>query len=225
MLAAGRRTAPGKRKPSSRPVCAAGALSSISSRVGPSYQSRRSPRSTTMSPLSAESGMKRTSSMPSLRGEFEVVGADAFEDGLVVADQIHLVDRHHQVRNVDQMGQVGVAPGLRQHALARVDQDDGEVGGRGGGDHVARVLLVPGRVGDDVLARAGGEVAVGDVDGDALLALGLQAVGEQRQIDRFQAALFRGSGDGVTGCRRGSSWCRRADARSACSCRRRRCRR
>jgi len=41
-------------------------------------------------------------------------------------------------------------------------------------------LLVAGRVGDDVLAAAGREVAVGDVDGDALLALGLQAVGEQR---------------------------------------------
>jgi hypothetical protein len=39
------------------------------------------------------------------------------------------------------------------------------------------------RVGDDVLARAGREVAVGDVDGDALFALGLQAVGEQRQVD------------------------------------------
>ena len=50
----------------------------------------------------------------------------------------------------------------------------------------------PGGVGDDVLARAGREVAVGDVDGDALFALGLQAVGEQRQVDRFHAALFRG---------------------------------
>jgi hypothetical protein len=39
------------------------------------------------------------------------------------------------------------------------------------------------------LRRAGGEVAVGDVDGDALLALGLQAVGEQRQVDRGHAAL------------------------------------
>jgi hypothetical protein len=83
-----------------------------------------------------------------------------------------------------------VAAGLRQHALARVDQDDGEVGGRGGGDHVAGVLLVARRVGDDVLARAGGEVAVGDVDGDALLALGLQAVGEERQVDGVRPRFF-----------------------------------
>jgi hypothetical protein len=88
--------------------------------------------------------------------------------------------------------QVGVAPGLGQHALARVDQDDRQVGGRGGGDHVARVLLVARRVGDDVLAAAGAEVAIGDVDGDALLALGLQAVGQQRQVDRLHAAPLRG---------------------------------
>jgi hypothetical protein len=55
---------------------------------------------------------------------------------------------------------------------------------------------VPRRVGDDVLARAGGEVAVGDVDGDALFALGLQAVGEQRQVDGVHAALLRGALDG-----------------------------
>jgi hypothetical protein len=38
-------------------------------------------------------------------------------------------------------------------------------------------------VGDDELALGGGEVAVGDIDGDALLALGLQAVDQQRQVD------------------------------------------
>ena len=143
--------------------------------------------------------MKRTPPMPSLRGEFEVVGPDPLEDVLVVVDQVHLVDGDDQVRDADQMRQVGVAAGLRQHALARIDQDDGEVGGGRGGDHVARVLLVARRVGDDVLARAGGEVAVGDVDGDALFALGLQAVGEQRQVDRFQAALLRGARDGGQG--------------------------
>jgi hypothetical protein len=42
---------------------------------------------------------------------------------------------------------------------------------------------VPGGVGDDELAPLGGEVAVGDVDGDALLALGLQAVDQQREVE------------------------------------------
>ena len=74
-------------------------------------------------------------------------------------------------------------PGLRQHALARVDQDDGELGVGGAGRHVARVLLVARRVGDDELAPVGGEEAIGDVDGDALLALGFQPVDQQREID------------------------------------------
>jgi hypothetical protein len=53
------------------------------------------------------------------------------------------------------------------------------IGGRGAGDHVAGILLVAGRVGDDELALVGGEEAVGDVDGDALLALGGEAVDQQ----------------------------------------------
>jgi hypothetical protein len=39
------------------------------------------------------------------------------------------------------------------------------------------------RVGDDELAPLGAEEAVGDVDRDALLALGRQAVDEQREVD------------------------------------------
>ena len=45
-----------------------------------------------------------------------------------------------------------------------------------------------GRVGDDELALARREVAVGDVDRDALLALGLEAVGEEGEVDRLAAA-------------------------------------
>jgi hypothetical protein len=87
------------------------------------------------------------------------------------------------VADAEQRGDEAVAAGLGQHALARIDQDHGKVRGRGAGDHVARVLLVAGRVGDDELALLGGEEAVGDVDGDALLALGAQAVDEQREVD------------------------------------------
>ena len=57
------------------------------------------------------------------------------------------------------------------------------IGGRGAGRHVAGVLLVARRVGDDELALRRGEEAVGDVDGDALLALGLEPVDQQREID------------------------------------------
>ena len=73
--------------------------------------------------------------------------------------------------------------GLHQHALAGVDEHDRQVGRRGAGNHVARVLFVPRRVGDDELAPVGREGAVRHVDGDALLALGGQAVQKQRVVD------------------------------------------
>ena len=44
---------------------------------------------------------------------------------------------------------------------------------------------MPRRVGHDVLAPLGREEPVGDVDRDPLLALGLQAVDEQRKIERL----------------------------------------
>ena len=74
-------------------------------------------------------------------------------------------------------------PRLREHALARVDQNDGEIRGRCAGDHVARVLLVARRVGHDELAPIGGEEPVGHIDGDPLLALGGEAIDQQREVD------------------------------------------
>ena len=87
------------------------------------------------------------------------------------------------MRDAEERGDERMALGLRQDAVAGVDEDDGQVGRGGAGGHVARVLLVSGRVGDDELAPGRGEVAVGHVDGDALLPLGLQTVGEEGEID------------------------------------------
>ena len=83
----------------------------------------------------------------------------------------------------EQRADVAVAAGLGQHALAGIDQDDRRIGVGGAGGHVARVLLVARRIGDDEGAARRGEEAVGDIDGDALLALGLEPVDQQRQID------------------------------------------
>jgi len=47
---------------------------------------------------------------------------------------------------------------------------------------------VAGRVGDDELAQRCREVAVRDVDRDALLALGAQPVGEQREVGSLVTA-------------------------------------
>src|SRR5687767_9910179 len=71
---------------------------------------------------------------------------------------------------------------LLEHALAGVDEHDRGVRRGGAGDHVAGVLLVTRGVGDDEAPPRCGEVAVGDVDRDALLALGAQAVGEQGEV-------------------------------------------
>jgi hypothetical protein len=115
--------------------------------------------------------------------ELAVVAFDAVEDLARPADEIELVHREHDVADAEQGDDVAVPPRLREQAFARVDEDHGEVGGRGAGHHVARVLLVARRVGDDELALRSREEAVGDVDGDALLALGGQAVDEQREIE------------------------------------------
>ena len=118
-------------------------------------------------------------------------------------------------------GDVGVAARLLDHALARVEQDDRHVGGRGAGDHVARVLDVPGASASWKRRRGGDERAVGDVDRDPLLALGAQAVGEQREIDVAVAAALARSPRCARAGRRGSASCRRAAGRSGWTCRRR----
>ena len=102
-------------------------------------------------------------------------------------------------------------------AALGVQQYDGEFGGRRAGGHVARVLLMARRVGQNELALGRREIAIGDVDGDALLALGAQAVGEQRKIDL--AAADRPASVDLRKRR-----ARRATGgRSAWFCRRRRC--
>ena len=116
-------------------------------------------------------------------GEGPVVLADLAETLVRPAHQVHLVDRRHYVADAQQAGDVAVAFGLGQHAVAGVDQDDDEVAGRRARCHVARVLGVPRSVGDDECASFRGEVAVGNVDGDALLPLSAEPVHEQRQID------------------------------------------
>ena len=122
-------------------------------------------------------------------GEGGEVGDDRAKTRSSIVDEVHLVDGDHEVREC-RAGAASVA--WRRVCVtmpcARVDQQDREIRGAGAGDHVARVLLVAGRVGDDELARARGEVAVRDVDRDALLALGGEAVGEQREVERLRRA-------------------------------------
>ena len=121
-------------------------------------------------------------------GERAQLVRDLVEARLAPVDEIHLVHGDEHVRHAQELGDREVPARLRDDALARVDEQDGRVRGRGAGDHVARVLLVPGAVGEDEAAPRREERAVGDVDRDALLALGAQAVREQREVERAAAA-------------------------------------
>jgi hypothetical protein len=98
--------------------------------------------------------------------------------------RVHLVDGHDDRANTHQRAHREVTVRLRADAAGGVDQQDRDVRRGGGHRHVAGVLLVAGRVGDDRPAAGRQvEVPVGDVDGDALLVLGLEAVGEHRVVD------------------------------------------
>ena len=127
-----------------------------------------------------------------LRREVAEIGRDRLEGRLVVVDQVHLVDARDQVADADKRRDVGVAARLLEQALARVDQDHGQVGSRCTGDHVARVLNVARGVCDHEATPRRREVAVSHVDRDALLALGAQAVGQQGQVDVGLAAPAAG---------------------------------
>jgi hypothetical protein len=85
---------------------------------------------------------------------------------------------------------------LLEHAFAGIDQDQRQVRRRRACHHVARVLNVAGSVCDDELPLRRGEVAVRDVDRDALLPLGAEPVGEQCEVGVLVAALAARALDG-----------------------------
>ena len=128
-------------------------------------------------------------------GELVKVVADLLELLPVPVDQVHLVDREHDVPDAQQRRQERVPARLLEQPVAGVDQHDRQLGGRRAGDHVAGVLNVAGSVGDDEFPLGRGEVAVRDVDGDALFALGAQAVGHQSQVGVVVSAFLGGALD------------------------------
>ena len=125
----------------------------------------------------------------------EVV-ADLVEPILVPVDEVHLVDGQHDVPDAEQRRKERMPARLFEQPVARVDQDDRQLCGRGAGDHVARVLDVAWRIGDDEFPLGGGEVAIGDIDRDALFAFGAKPVGHQGQVGVVVAAFLGGPLDG-----------------------------
>ena len=109
---------------------------------------------------------------------------DLLERGVLVPDEVHLVDGDDDGLHAHEGADGEVAVRLRADSARGVDHEDGHVAVGRGHRHVARVLLVPGRVGHEDAAAVGQvHVPVGDVDGDALLALGLEPVGQQGEVD------------------------------------------
>src|SRR6202012_2691278 len=105
--------------------------------------------------------------------------------------KVHFVNGDHDVRDAEQCRDVRMSARLFNDALPRVDEYDGKVRGRSAGNHVARVLHMTRRICDDKLAPQCGEVAIRDIDRDALLAFGTQAVREVREIDLSAAGDVR----------------------------------
>ena len=105
-----------------------------------------------------------------------------------VIHHVHLVHGDDEVLDTEQGSDEGVAAGLRQHAVARVDEYDRQVGAGRAGRHVPGVLFVARGVGHDEFPPGGREIAVGHVYGDALLPLGFEAVQQQGQVGRFVLA-------------------------------------
>ena len=159
--------------------------------VPPWCQGVRALEVATLSPSRALTGKKRSSSKPSGAAKARSSPQRRWKTPSSNPTRSILFTATASWRMPSSEAMDGVAAGLRQDAEPRVEQDDGGVGGGGAGGHVARVLHVPGRVGEDELAPLGREVAVGHVDGDSLLALRLEPVGEEREVAPRRRCAWR----------------------------------
>ncbi len=119
-----------------------------------------------------------------MRGNFV---ADLLEAIGAEIDPVHLVDDHGDLSDAEQMQQIAMTPGLVAHAFQRVDDQDRAVGLRSAGDHVAQEFGVAGGVDQHHVAGAGAEADLRGVDGDALVALGLQRIQKERPFERHAA--------------------------------------
>ena len=110
----------------------------------------------------------------------------------IEAHAIHLVDRDRDLTHAQQVQEIAVPARLVAHAFGRVDDQQGGIGLRGAGDHVAQELGVSGRVDQHDVARGRAQPDLAGIDGDALVALGLQGVEQKRPFERHAAARTHG---------------------------------
>jgi hypothetical protein len=103
---------------------------------------------------------------PVLREQLTDLQLDQVEQ-LRVVDGVALVERHHQVRHPDPLGEQHVLTGLRHRPVLRRDDQDRAVHLRRSRDHVLHVVGMAGHVDVGVVAGRGLVLDVGDGDGDA----------------------------------------------------------
>ena len=120
----------------------------------------------------------------------------AQKDFLLIADQVHLVDCHEHVGNSKQGCNVGMTAGLRKQTFGAVHKNHCKVRRGSARGHVARVLFVSGRVGNDELPLWRLEIAVGNIDRNSLFAFGAEAIGEKREIDWTSGTIHTALLDG-----------------------------
>ena len=82
-------------------------------------------------------------------GERSVFVLDAREGRLALCCEIDLVDGDDELPDAQQREEHQIAPDHRREALAGVDHDDAEIGGRCGGQDAAGIALLTGDVIDD----------------------------------------------------------------------------
>ncbi len=100
-------------------------------------------------------------------------------------DEIHFIDRDNDMLDPKQRADETVPLGLLDDPVACINQNHSEVTIRRASRHIAGVLLVTGAVGDNKFTLVGRKVAISHINRDPLLALGLEAVGQQRWIKTF----------------------------------------
>ena len=135
---------------------------------------------TTPSPWRAEIGITAAGLTPRPPRWRADLGIDLAEPAVVIAHPVHLVDDDHDLTHAEQMQEIAVPPRLLAHALGRVDDQQRGIGLGRAGDHVAQELGMAGRVDQDEIARRRAEADLAGVDGDALVALGLQRIQQER---------------------------------------------
>ena len=112
---------------------------------------------------------------------------------MVVVDQIHFGDQNRDLMRAHQRQQIGVPARLLLQALLRVDHQERALGIGGAGDHIFQELFVSRCIDDDVLAAGGLEGNAAHIDGDALIALRLERIQQERPLHTLAAAF----GDGA----------------------------